>query len=109
MKKTKKPKNDYCFAKCTVEPGLFRTEWLVYLNAIDPNEQNRKIKIQLFAGHPSVKDIAGTPRRREPVPALLRVSLLKRFDEVSHVILPQDSQPIGPKVFMDNDDLIQAA
>jgi len=109
MKKTKKTKGDHCFARCTVEPGMFRDEWLVLLEAIDPQENSRKIKVQLFADHRSVKEVAGTPKRREPVPALLKVSLMKRRGEFSQIVLPQPSVPIGPNLAMHNDDLVDDA
>jgi hypothetical protein len=109
MKKRGKAQANHCFAKCKIQPGLFRGEWLVSLEAMDPNADGQKLRVRLFADEREVTNIAGIPNRNQPASGLLRVSMVKRRGEFTAVVLPQPSQPIGPNIIMHNDDLVEAA
>jgi hypothetical protein len=88
-----------CFVKCRLEPGMFKGEWLVVLDAFDP-ENERDLKVQLFADLKEVAKVEGTPKRNQPVPGWLRVSLVKAKNRLAQVVLPQPATPIGETIFV---------
>jgi hypothetical protein len=92
-------KPDTCFVKCRLEPGMFKGEWLVWLDAIDP-ENHRDLKVQLFADEREVARIQGTPKRNQPASGWLRVSLIKAKNGLAQIVLPQPATPVGETVFV---------
>src|SRR5260370_19238614 len=90
---------DNCLLKCRLEPGMFKGEWLVFLDALDP-EKRQNLKVQLFADEREVEKIQGTPKRNQPVWGWLRVSLVKAKNEVAQVVLPQPAMPLGETIFV---------
>src|SRR5262249_16816978 len=91
--------NGSCFVKCRLEPGMFRGEWLVFLDAVDPENQ-QELKVQLFVDEREVKKIQGAPKRNKPASGWLRVSLVKSKNEIAQIVLPQPATPVGETVFV---------
>ncbi|HVS40373.1 MAG TPA: hypothetical protein VMS17_32750 [Gemmataceae bacterium] len=99
--KAKKPaKFTPCYIPCRIEPGMFREEFLVYLDAIDPSDPNKKVKAQLFVDQREVAGVSGAPKRHNPAPAWLRVTLVAEQGEWAEVVLPQPSQPLGERILI---------
>ena len=48
---------------CRVEPGMFRDEFLVYLDLVDPQNPNQTMRVQLLVDQREVTNIRGTPKR----------------------------------------------
>ena len=92
-------KKDTCLIRCRLEPGMFKEEWLVSLDAIDPENQQER-KVQLFADEREVTRIHGTPRRNQPVQGHLRVSRVKAKNGVVLVVLPQPATPLGETILV---------
>jgi hypothetical protein len=84
--------------KCRVEPGMFKQDWLVYVDAVDPKNERQSAKVQLFADAREVVDVQGKPRRNEPAPAWLRVSLVAGRGELTNIILPRPAAPFGEHI-----------
>lgn len=99
MSKISASKNDTCLVKCWLEPGMFKGEWLVFLDATDPENQ-RDLKVQLFVDEREVARIQGTPKRNQPVSGWLRVSLVEAKNGLAQVVLPQPATPVGETVFV---------
>ena len=78
---------------------MFKGEWLVFLDATDPENQ-RDLKVQLFVDEREVARIQGMPKRNQPVWGWLRVSLVKTKDELAQVVLPQPATPVGETIFV---------
>jgi hypothetical protein len=89
------------YIPCRVEPGMFREQWLVYLDVADPGDPNKKIKVQLLVDQREVTKLQGTPQRNNPASGWLRVSLLDKEGEFIRVILPQPSTPAGDNVLIE--------
>jgi hypothetical protein len=87
---------------------MFREEFLVYLDVRDPHHPDRQCKAQLLVDEREVSGVKGTPKRREPVDAWLRVTLLRHQGEWADVVLPQPSQPLGDRVLVAGDSLREA-
>jgi hypothetical protein len=92
-------KQDICLVKCRLEPGMFKGEWLVFLDAFDP-ENGRDLQVQLFADEREVANVQGTPKRNQPVSGWRRVSLVKAKNGLAQIVLPQPATPIGETVFV---------
>ena len=90
---------DTCLVKCRLEPGMFKGEWLVFLDAINPENQ-QELKVQLFADQREVARIQGTPKKNQPAWGWLRVSLVKAKNGLAQVVLPQPATPVGETVFV---------
>ena len=88
------------YVPCQVQPGMFRGEWLVYVDAVDPQSPENRIRVQLLVDHGEVADIQGTPRRNQPAPAWLRVSLANKSQGLAQVVLPQPAIPVGESMFI---------
>ena len=99
MSKGSGRQKDICFVQCRLEPGMFKGEWLVALDAVDP-EKHRELRVQLFADEREVARIQGTPKRNQPVPGWLRVSLVKAKNGLAQVVLPQPATPVGETIFV---------
>jgi hypothetical protein len=97
--------NDDPFGKlalvpCRVEPGMFRGEWLAFIEARDPAAPGTAAKAQLLVDQREITDIQGTPKRNNPVNAWLRVSLVRGNADWMQVVLPQPCQPFGESVLV---------
>src|SRR5207248_11736688 len=99
MSKGNNSEKGTCLVKCRLEPGMFKGEWLVFVDATDPENQ-RDLKVQLFADEKEVAGIQGMPKRNQPVSGWLRVSLIKAKKGLAQVVLPQPATPIGETVFV---------
>jgi hypothetical protein len=99
MSKERRSGIETCLVKCQVEPGMFKKEWLVFLDAVNP-EDRAKVKVQLFVDEREVEGIEGSPRRNQPASGWLRVSLVKAKNELAQVVLPQPATPVGETVLV---------
>jgi len=90
---------------CRIEPGMFRGEYLVYLNGFDPADPTKAITACLFADEGEVRDIEGIPERDKPVSARLVVSLVSAGNGLANIILPQPAQPLGVRLLVKEDRL----
>jgi hypothetical protein len=88
---------------CRVEPGMFRGEYLVYLDALNPNNPKQEVKAQLFADERDVKDIVGQPGRNHPASAWLAVSLVRKGNGLALIVLPQPAQPFGETLLINEE------
>jgi hypothetical protein len=93
------------YVPCRVEPGMFRGEFLVYLDALDPSNPEKKVQAQLFADERDVVGIEGMPERNQPVPAWLTVSLVRTFHGFAQIVLPQPAQPLGENLLIEEDKI----
>ena len=98
--KSKEAEESMLFVPCRVEPGMFKEEYLVYLEAFDPRDPKTPVKAQLLADKREISGIQGTPKRNAPSPAQLRVTRLKREGDWDVLILPQPCQPLGEMILM---------
>src|SRR5262245_5379676 len=87
-----------CYIACRVEPGMFREELLAYVTAINPEDPNKTIKVQLLVDQRDVFDLQGTPKRHDPVQGRLRATLVSEQGDWAEVVLPQPSQPLGERI-----------
>jgi hypothetical protein len=76
------------YVRCQVEPGMFRGEWLVHLDTIDPRHPSKEVRVQLLADDREVSGVQGTPARHRPVPGLLRITFVKPEAEFAWIVLP---------------------
>src|SRR5437899_104152 len=83
------------YVPCRVEPGMFRGEWLVHVDAVNPQDPENKIRVQLLVDESEVADLQGTPRRHQPATGWLRVSLASKAKGLAQVVLPQPAIPVG--------------
>jgi len=93
--------SDVRFIPCRVEPGMFRDEFLVYLDVIDPQDPSRTITVQLLADRREVAKLRGTPKRNQPAAGWLRVALARQEKGLAQVVLPQPASPVGPNVLVE--------
>ena len=92
MSKGNGNQKDTCLVKCRLEPGMFKGEWLVFLDAINPENQ-QELKVQLFADQREVTRIQGTPKKNQPAWGWLGVSLVKAKNGLAQVgIRKQDTK-----------------
>jgi hypothetical protein len=89
-----------CYVPCQVEPGMFRGEYLIYLDACATDDPNKSGRAQLLVDEREVSGLSGTPRRNNPASGWLRVTLLAPRGEWVEVVLPQPSQPFGDQVLV---------
>ncbi len=101
--KTTRLDSDSCFIPCRVEPGMFRGEWLVNLEAVDPHCPEQSIRVQLLVDQREVIQIRGTPRRNQPAEGWLRVSLANKREGFAQVVLPEPALPVGESMFVTED------
>ena len=93
------------FVPCRVEPGMFRTEWLVLLEAVDPRDPEKSVTVQLFADHRDVAGIRGNPKRNDPKPGWLRVEVGEKTKGLTRITLPQPAAPLGETVLVREDQV----
>ena len=98
--KSKEAADSLYFIPCRVEPGMFKEEYLVYLEAFDPRSPGKPVRAQLLVDKREISTIQGTPKRNSPTPARLRVTRLKREGDWDVLILPQPCQPLGETILM---------
>src|SRR5688572_4450657 len=60
--------NGMSYVRCQVEPGMFREEWLVWIDAVDPKNYSQPAKVQLFVDQREVTEVKGKPKRKAPAP-----------------------------------------
>lgn len=108
--KAKKPtKLSPCYIPCQIAPGMFRGEFLVYLDASDPHDPNEKAKAQLLVDEREISGVIGTPKRNDPARGWLRVTLIGHRGDWAEVVLPQPSQPFGERVLIAGDSVKEAS
>jgi hypothetical protein len=95
------------YVPCEVEPGMFRGEYLVSLTAYDPREPGKQVPVKLFADERDIKSIQGSPERRKPVKALLRVAVANKGKGFAEVVFPQPAQPVGNSALFE-ENLLEA-
>jgi hypothetical protein len=91
------------YIPCMAEPGMFRGEWLVFLDVVDPENPDQTIRAQCLVDQREVANLMGTPQRSKPVRGWLRVALVDHRKGFAQVILPQPAVPVGESIFMDED------
>jgi len=89
------------YVPCRVEPGMFRGEYLVSMEALDSQYPDRKIPIQLWADEQEVRIQSGSPERGHPAEGLLRVEVMGRRKGQALIVLPQPAQPVGERAYVD--------
>jgi hypothetical protein len=88
---------------------MFEGEYLVHLDALNPDNPEQRVAIKLLVDHRDVADIQGTPERHKPASALLRVEVGNKAKGLVRIVLPQPAVPVGESVFMAADDVKQRA
>src|SRR5437588_8594667 len=83
------------YLPCRVEPGMFKDEWLVFLNALNPENPSNVVKVQLLVDSRDVQGVQGKPQRNNPTGGWLRVILGGSEGKFVKIILPQPAQPFG--------------
>lgn len=91
---------------CRVVPGLFKDEWIVLIDAVDPKDPAKTIEVQMFADADLVEGLEGTPARKQPVKGWVRASLASIRDGLALILLPQFGVPVGEYLLM-NKDLVR--
>jgi hypothetical protein len=93
------------YLACRVEPGLFKEEWLVYLDVGTLHDPERTVRAQLLADKREVKEVVGPPARNSPAPAWLRVEQADVKGDFAIVVLPQPAEPVGATVVVKQERL----
>lgn len=96
------------FLKCRVEPGMFRDDFLVYLDAIDPKNHSQPAKVQLLVDQRELTKVKGKPKRNSPVEAWLRVTVAGRRGDIVSVVLPQPATSFGESILVPSDHVKKA-
>jgi hypothetical protein len=84
---------------------MFSGELLVFLKALDPEQPERVIDVQMLVDQSEVERVVGEPRRKRPADAWVRVTLAKEHGGLALVVLPQPAQPVGESMLVDARDL----
>jgi hypothetical protein len=79
---------------------------LVHLQVRDPENPETTHTLKLFADSQDVAGITGTPRRGHPIPAHLRVEVIKKTKGMVLVNLPQPAVPDAVRVLINEDDVL---
>jgi hypothetical protein len=87
---------------------MFRGELLVFLEGLDFEHPDQRIKVQMLVDQSEVEGVRGEPKRSSPASAWVRVTLLKEHDGIAEVILPQPAQPVGEKLLVDSREIREA-
>lgn len=93
------------YVPCQVEPGMFRGEWLVFVDVLDPQNPDKMARAQLLVDHREVVALSGQPGRNNPARAWLRVALTGKAKNVAQLVLPQPASPGGENVLMKLDQV----
>lgn len=91
---------------CRVVPGMFRDEWLVFIDAVDPKNPGQPLEVQMWADARDVVRLEGTPTRQQPVKGWVKVERAGFEDGLALIVLPQFAQPVGTKLRI-NKDLVE--
>ena len=94
---------------CRVEPGMFRDEFLVHLDVLDPQDPNRTISVELLVDQREVKNLGGKPQRNQPVKGWLRVAFARKERGFVHLVLPQPATPGGENILVDESGVKEEA
>ncbi len=94
------------YVACRVQPGMFRGEYLVSFEALDPQKPGEKVTVQLLADERDVTIRSGTPTRHNPAEGVLRVEVVERKPGFALLVLPQPAQPVGERAYIE-DDLLE--
>lgn len=89
------------YVPCQVEPGMFRGEYLVSFQAMDLPNSESKVTVRLLVDENEVTSISGLPKRNMPAEGMLRVEVLARGKGLALLVLPQPSQPLGERVYVE--------
>jgi len=91
---------------CRVVPGMFRDEWLVLIDAVDPKNPGEPLEVRMFAHPLLVVRLEGTPTREQPVKGWVRVEQVGVQNGLAKILLPQFAQPVGTYLYI-NKDLVE--
>lgn len=99
---------DVRYLECSAEPGMFRDEFLVFIDGLDPDHINESVRVQVLVDSDLVKLRGKEPKRGQPVAGLLRVSVAKVLSNgVAIVVLPQPGIPVGESVLVREGALVE--
>jgi hypothetical protein len=79
---------------------MFRGEWLVLLEAADPDNPNQTIQVQLLVDERDVRAIQGDPERNNPASGWLRVAVAGKVKGFVQVVFPQPAIPVGERAYI---------
>lgn len=82
---------------------MFRDEWLVVIDAVDPSHPGQTMPVQMFADVRDVLRLEGTPSRGHPVKGWVRVERAGLRNGNALILLPQFAQPSGEYLLIDKD------
>jgi hypothetical protein len=99
----------YWLIQCRVQPGMFRDEYLVFVDAVDPQNPNQTVPVQLLVDQRQVTSVRGKPKRNQPANGWLRVAFARKEKGFIQVILPQPASPIGENILVDESRVKQEA
>ena len=68
---------------------MFRDEFLVYLDVVDPQNPKQTMAVQLLVDQREVTNLRGTPKRSRPAEGWLRVAFARKENGFVQVVLPQ--------------------
>jgi hypothetical protein len=88
---------------------MFRDEWLVFIDAVDPKNPGHTIEVQMFADARDVLRLEGTLARRQPVRGWLRVERAGEENGLALILLPQFAQPVGTYLLLKKELVEQEA
>ena len=103
--KVSTPSGAIRYIPCQAEPGIFRNEFLCFIDALDPAHPDRPILVQVLVDSSEIKELQGKPERGRPVRALLRVGYAGSRRGLAHVILPQPAIPVGESMIVKDEVL----
>jgi hypothetical protein len=96
-----KASSDVRYVPCRVEPGMFRGEWLVFLDVINPQNPEQTLRVQLLVDQREVSELRGDPKRNQPAEGWLRVALAGKAKGFAQLVLPQPATPVGESILLD--------
>jgi hypothetical protein len=97
------------YVRCSVEPGMFRGEYLVTFQIENLKKEGEKIRVQLLVDEHEIIHLSGTPERGDPAEGLLRVEVVRRDKGYALLVLPQPAQPVGERVYVEEDMVEEGA
>jgi hypothetical protein len=92
---------------CRVVPGMFRGEWLVLIDSVDPKSPEKPLEVQMFADERDVVRLDGTPTREQPARGWVRVYQAGMENGLALILLPQFAQPVGTYLLIDKERVEQ--
>jgi hypothetical protein len=88
---------------------MFRDEYLVHVDALDPQNPNQIIPVQLLVDQREVTSLRGKPKRNQPAEGWLRVALAGKEKGFVQVVLPQPASRGGENILVDESRVKQEA